>query len=92
MASTKSRYWARVAAGLCTYCDAQATPGQRNCEACRRERRQVERAQRASLVERGVCIECRDAPPDRGVRCSPCADYNNARTKAARALKSAASG
>ena len=64
-----SRYFERIAAGLCGYC---GKPSNVNiCDNCKEDRRVAKRRQYQSRVERGLCVEC-NQPSSSLPRCTSC--------------------
>jgi hypothetical protein len=45
-------------------------------------RQSEQREYRKQLLEAGLCFECKEREPTRGMRCEPCAEANCARSRA----------
>lgn len=74
----RDRYQIRVGDRQCKTCDKPAVPGRRKCEACREKAQK----QRQENVNKGLCAECGNQPPEEGRKlCEGCLATNRVKDK-----------
>ena len=72
-ASSRRRYWARAAAGLCVKCGVhRSQEGRSRCGSCLGCRNAAERRQWVSRLAAGRCGACGDPAPEGRARCERC--------------------